>query len=304
MSGRSRQGADAGSSRPQIDLVRHMQYFLAVAEYLHFGRAAEALGMSQPPLSQGIQRLEARLGARLFDRAAPVHLTADGDALVPRARALIAAAEAITTVPMRLIAAVRLGMVAQVPPRRTAQLVRALRSTASAAPSVVTAPSLELVKHVAAAELDAALVIHPIVLDGVDAESSLVRLRRWALLPDSHPCARRHSVHLAELSGTPLATAARAENPAAHDLLRDIAAAAGLTVLPGIAADDRGALLAAASGRCIALTADPELAAPGCVLLELKNDPLPLRLRFVWTRDARRAPAPEVRAALIAAVTD
>lgn len=290
-----------GSSGRSIDLVRHMQYFLAVAEHLHFGRAAETLRMSQPPLSQGIQRLEARLGSRLFDRSSPVRLTADGIALLPRARALIAAAEAIME-PARAQATVRLGVVAQLPSRRTAQLARTLRSSGSAAPSIVTASSLELVSRVRAGHLDAALVIHPVVLDTVDAEPSVLRIPTWALIPDSHPCASERSVGLADLSGTPLATAARTENPAAHDLLRDIAAAAGVVVLPGLAADDRGAVLAAASGRCIALTADPELTAPGCVLVELAGDPLPLRLRFVWTCDARRTPAPELRSALIAAV--
>jgi DNA-binding transcriptional LysR family regulator len=73
-----------------VDIMRHLECFLAVGEERHFGRAAERLGMEQPPLSQRIRRLEKELGAELFDRGGgQVSLTPAGHVLMKEAPELL-----------------------------------------------------------------------------------------------------------------------------------------------------------------------------------------------------------------------
>jgi DNA-binding transcriptional LysR family regulator len=85
--------------------LRQLRYFVAVAEEMHFGRAARRLHMTQPPLSQSIQALEVLLGTPLFARTSrSVTLTPAGAALLPHARQLLHDAQALPDLARRAAA--------------------------------------------------------------------------------------------------------------------------------------------------------------------------------------------------------
>ena len=84
-----------GSGTDALDL-RRLRYFVAVAEEMHFGRAADRIGIAQPPLSRQIARLEAAVSAQLFDRSrSRLQLTQAGELMLDRARTLLRGVEDI-----------------------------------------------------------------------------------------------------------------------------------------------------------------------------------------------------------------
>ncbi len=277
-----------------VDLLRHLEFFVAVAEEEHFGRAAARLGMAQPPLSQGLQRLERTLGTVLVDRSSRgARLNAAGRDLLPRARALLEGADDLRRAAGAHGAApVRIGAVPQLPVRTVAAL-----ATASSGPrEIVTAPSTELLDSLAAGRLDLAVVVHPALLGSLES-GPIHRLATTLLLPARHPAAAAPGpVALRSLRGLALATPPRAHGQASHDLLLDTLEQRGLATTPLTAPDDRAALVLVATGRAFAISAERDVQAPGIVARPVAGEPLPLRLRVAWRG---QGPDPTVREAVL-----
>ncbi|WP_275967478.1 LysR family transcriptional regulator [Pseudonocardia abyssalis] len=272
-----------------MDLLRHLNLFVTVAEEGHFGRAATRLGMTQPPLSQGVKRLEVELGVVLLTRnARVVRLTRAGADLLPAARRLLDDATALRARAAdhaRPQPALRLGVVPQV----GAALAASLAAAAGPRSALVTAPTTHLVDALDAGQLDVAIVRHPAVLGSLSA-GAVTGLPTVALVPSDHGPGR---TTLRGLAGLPLAVPPRTHAPAAHDLLLDTLVERGWDPPTVPAADDRTALALVASGQAVAFTADPALSAPGVRRIDVGA--LPLWVRPVW-----RDPAPGTLDAIIA----
>ena len=187
--------------------LRELRYFAAVAEELHFGRAAERLRMSQPPLSRAIQRLERRLGVELLQRdRRGVQMTPAGEVLLEEARDLLDAARAAVRRVVRTADIDRLVLVTKA--GASLELLRSLLETYADQPGALPVEVLlcevgEQRKVLRRGLADAALVHHPYDVYGEFNTQELVTERQVAVVPKGHPLALRPRVTMAEVADVP-----------------------------------------------------------------------------------------------------
>lgn len=194
--------------------TRELRYFVAVAEELHFGRAAERLGMSQPPLSRAIQQLERRLGVRLLERdRRGVSLTGAGEVLLHEGRAALEATSAAARRTRRAGGADRPGgprnrLVLAVKAAAAHELLRKLLAAYAAEPDaaeieVLPSGMCEQAELLRDGRADVALMHAPFnSLTGFDSEE-LMSEEQIAILPAGHPLATRAALSLADISDIP-----------------------------------------------------------------------------------------------------
>lgn len=185
--------------------IRELRYFVAVAEELHFGRAAERLDIAQPALSRTVAQLERRLGVTLLERTSrKVTLTEAGAVLLGEARSILSAVataerrtrEAAQNRP-KIILAVKTGTAGEL----LAKLLDAYRAEPGAADvELLLCEAHQHQRLLLSGQADVALLHLPFdPAEGLDTES-LFSEKQVAVLPSAHPLAERAQIRTAELA--------------------------------------------------------------------------------------------------------
>jgi DNA-binding transcriptional LysR family regulator len=242
--------------------LRHLRYFVAVAEELHFSRAAARLHVAQPAVSEQVRKLEDELGVRLLNRTKrTVSLTDAGAVLLAEARRALQQVEtarlATRQVADRTANRLRIGYA---PSSLPAAVPTALQQMAASMKSVETVLepgfALELIAGVRDERLDAAIVPLPAPTSGLRA-TRLGHERAVAAVPVGHRHAVRPAIRLDHMAPERIVVLAREANRPFYDAVLAACHNAGLSPalveMPGSSVGVESALLAVASGAGIAL---------------------------------------------------
>jgi DNA-binding transcriptional LysR family regulator len=292
--------------------LRHLRYFVAVAEELHFGRAADRLNTSQSSLSQQVRNLETELKVDLFRRIKRhVELTPAGDRFLREAREILAAAERATGSAREAAREESRKIVIGISPETDWQFLgKALRLFREHAPSVEVffqnlTPEAQI-EALRGGRIDIGFVGLPIEAEGVVSEVT-GRERLVAAIPQGHPMARNGRIRLQDLSREAYTLWPRHLSPGRYDQLLEIFRRAGFgppIAMEGGLPSTQTVLGMVAAGLTVALV-DPAIkqrAMPGVVFRPIadrgvftesgviyrREDPSPLLVSFL--REVRLTP--------------
>jgi DNA-binding transcriptional LysR family regulator len=185
--------------------LRHLHYFIAVAEELHFSRAAERLKISQPPLSQQIRNLEDELGVKLFERTKrQVQLTEAGKVFLDRSYSVLAQLEVAIEVTQRIgrgeVGRLAIGFVGSATYTILPDILRVFREQFSAVElrlhELTTAQQIQALHH---KQIDVGIVRSAISEPGLSVECFLPESLVLAL-PETHPLSAQTKVSLSSLA--------------------------------------------------------------------------------------------------------
>lgn len=202
--------------------LRHLRYFIAVAEALSFGKAAGHLGITQPSLSLQVQALEKEVGARLLERRPRVRLTEAGSALLATAKRVLAevedGVESVRRVARGEVGTLRFGVVAStlLVPSLPEGIRRFREQYRGVEFQLREMSTVDLLEALRSERIDIALLREP-PPDREFSHAVVARERLMAVLPATHPLASGAGVSLAALEKVPFIFFPRRVNPQLHD---------------------------------------------------------------------------------------
>jgi DNA-binding transcriptional LysR family regulator len=292
--------------------LRHLRYFVTIAEERSFTRASERLWIAQPALSTQIKRLESELGVRLFDRhSRGVTLTREGALFFERARAaLAAAADAAATgrdLADGVVGSVRVGVATEARWRRTPEVLHHFsRARPGVELTVLESYAGTLWDDLREGRLDA------LIAPAGHASGGLRRLELgsepWVVLVGArHRLAGIGSVAAGELDGERIAVTGQRGGAVPDRTVAELIAALGVTaeLVPG--GPGPALLVAVAQGEVVSLTTAPERLPGGVMarslvplstlpfeLLSRDETPSPVLAELAGAVAAAAAPAPAI----------
>lgn len=266
--------------------LRQLRCFIAVAEELHFGRAAERLGLAPPALSRQISALEDELGVSLLTRTTrQVALTRAGLIMLEEAKAILVRMErASRSVREASLASSKVLRVGAIDAASSSFVPEALVTFRSRHPGVeikfVEAMTAPLVQMLEAGKLDLALLRPP--RKPTDCAFEVLRVERpIVVLSDDHPLAAREHLTMQDLIGEPFVVPSKRIRPFAYDLVMAYFESVGAVPNVTIEATEKPAMMSAvAAGLGMALAPDwvSRLSFPGVTMRRLRGallDPPP-----------------------------
>lgn len=287
--------------------LHHLQAFLAVAEELHFGRAADRLHIAQPPLSRTIKQLERDLGAQLFDRTTrSVRLTSAGEALVEPARQVVdgfrVARRAVRSAGRGETGRVRMGFAGPSSYLAVGQLGRTVREKHPGIELSLRSRTFgdEALRSVMDGDLDLAIVRWTLAPPGIEHRILAVE-HHVIVVPDEHPLADRDQLSMSELRDEEFVMLPADPGSIVREAFIRSAHAAGYA--PNIvqtAPDSWTALALVAAGVGITFSVDAafdNVIQEGIRAIPLAEGQEPTYSRLVWRKDDTN---PALRAVLAA----
>lgn len=276
--------------------VQQVRAFLAVAEELHFGRAAERLHMAQPPVSRSIKQLEREVGAQLFERSTrKVTLTSVGAALVEPARETLAALDRMRTVARAAgvgeIGRVRLAYAGASSNVMVGRLARAVNQEHPGINLDLLSQNFarQAMSLLTRGDIDVALGRWDYVPDSIATRVVAVE-ELVVAVPETHRLADRGSVSIREFEGDRFVTLPADTGTVLNDRLRQMTREAGFTVDVVQDASDTWTLMSLVSaevGCSLTLSSVVDsIADPHLRFLRLSDPTPPVELRMAWRADS------------------